>query len=338
MNHFSLAYDAHSKYLHSFLEDFSEDFFEEFLEDSKHILQITMEDSNLIKVTAALIAVCLLMACSFLYYVKNKSDIKTSKIDNKNKIFSIPEEFNKSADDILTESSQATSQEKSEKDGSITKTLETPFTPLQEENDAMIKSSQTSHQEQDGAKIQESEDNPLASDSIELTPETTSQATCHKVVILSDSVHEPEANMQPKNHEEISEKLSQIQKTGSPIMEKGSNYMPMSKVESESEVSSHSDLSDIDDENVDSTTVETKSHPSPSKDACIQTEPPVSRSIILNDQIPVILPLPNETALDMLNEFRLSNVVHAFTGQDLIDLEEYDEEEEIRRFLFRKNI
>ncbi|RGB34358.1 hypothetical protein C1646_154228 [Rhizophagus diaphanus] len=148
----------------------------------------------------------------------------------------------------------------------------------------------------------ESDDNPLANGSDKVT------------------LHEPEASLQYK----IQQILSRIPKADSPITQTGLNYTFTPKTESESEVSSQSDLSDIE---------ETKY-----EDAYVQTDLRGSRSIILNDQIPVKVPLPNETALDVLDEFRLSNVVYAFSGQDLIDLEDYDEEEEIRRFLFKKNI
>ncbi|POG65667.1 uncharacterized protein OCT59_018570 [Rhizophagus irregularis] len=148
----------------------------------------------------------------------------------------------------------------------------------------------------------ESDDNPLANGSDKVT------------------LQEPETSLQYK----IQQILSRIPKADSPITQTGLNYTFTPKTESESEVSSQSDLSDIE---------ETKY-----EDAYVQTDLRGSRSIILNDQIPVKVPLPNETALDVLDEFRLSNVVYAFSGQDLIEFEDYDEEEEIRRFLFKKNI
>ncbi|GBB98612.1 hypothetical protein RclHR1_03280008 [Rhizophagus clarus] len=176
----------------------------------------------------------------------------------------------------------------------------TPNTITREEPDA-------SAQYQSYEKISyESDDNPLANGD---------------EVVLRDL----EASVEYK----IRKILSFIPKADSPITQTG-KYMNTLKTDSESEVSSQSDLSEIDG---DSTLMETKY-----EDACVQTDSKVSRSIILNDQIPVKMPLPNESALDVLNEFRLSNVVYAFSGQDLIDLEDYDEEEEIRRFLFKKNI
>jgi hypothetical protein len=186
------------------------------------------------------------------------------------------------------------------------------------EKSGTLSQEQVSCQEQDDVKIkdlgtssQECDVNNSNEYSAELKSEIASQTTLHKVV-QSDfvNVHEPEASEQ---YEEIPENRLKID---SPIMH---NHMDTSK--EESEVSSQSD---IDNEE------------SLYKDACVQTEPQVSRSIILNDQLPISIPLPNETASDMLNEFCTSNVVYAFTGQDLIDFEDYDEEEEIRRFLFRK--